>query len=156
MLLCVTIEIAIDIARCRRIGVQCTPLKVRVKVKVDVGWALQRRRRRWAGGAGRRAAPGARGRGAPVQIHFRPAAAARHASERKLAAASERLSRAARSGAPRTIRATPAPALPPLHFPCTLNRMRWNVNAITKISAFYVCLTTMCGRLITDFWTVFF
>lgn len=38
----------------------------------------------------------AEGEGRTLQIHFRPAATARHASERKLAAASERVSRTER------------------------------------------------------------
>lgn len=49
------------------------------------------------GGAGRAVQDtwGREGEGRTLQIHFRPAATARHASERKLAAASERVSRRA-------------------------------------------------------------
>ncbi|KAJ0180562.1 hypothetical protein K1T71_003966 [Dendrolimus kikuchii] len=71
---------------------------------------------RWAGGAGRAAghlrAARARGAGRTLQIHFRPAATACHASERKLAAASERVSRLERRAAhARYTRSQPAPSL---------------------------------------------
>lgn len=87
------------------------PVKVRVKVKVSVGWALQQQGISDAESgraAVRRAAVQrhlrAEGAGRTLQIHFRPAAIARHAaSERKLAAASERVSRTERRAA-RTIR----------------------------------------------------
>lgn len=54
-------------------------------------------RRRWAGGAG--TPEGGEGEGRTLQIHFRPATTARHASERKLAAASERVSLVSRRAA---------------------------------------------------------
>lgn len=104
---------------------QCTRAKVAVKVKVDVGWAAGRaaQRRQYVvleQGAGRAArcraqgagtpAAGGRGRraGRPLQIHFRPAATARHASERKLVAASERV--ASRAGPRHALRTSYARA----------------------------------------------
>lgn len=71
------------------------------------------------GGAGRAARrrctgtpEGGEGEGRTLQIHFRPAATARHASERKLAVASERVSRFERRAAhARYALNTPAPGI---------------------------------------------